>query len=239
MLMYGWMVFVEHAPERYDWAVKLMTGGRIDRIKDMIADTVRPGDRILDIGCGTGTLAFRCIKKGAHVTGIDISPFMIEEATRRAAELGYSDKMRVVKDSVTQIGKRFEPESFDLIVSTMALGEFPREYLRFVMLECRRLLRPGGKVIIADEVKPTNPLSQLFYFIAMVLLWIPQFLLLRRVFFPIADLRGVIEESGFTVTQLKKWPLSTFQIVYASRDAAKDEQAQPALLVPSASPVVP
>jgi ubiquinone/menaquinone biosynthesis C-methylase UbiE len=221
MLMYGWMVFVEHAPERYDWAVKLMTGGRIDRIKDLIASEIPAGARVLDIGCGTGTLAFRCIKRGAHVTGLDISPFMIEQAGLRARQLGVSDHFEVVKDSVTQLGHRFKPQSFDVITSTMALGEFPREYLSFVMKECRSLLRPNGKLLIADEVTPSGFIARLFYRLAMVLLWIPQFLLLRRVFFPIQDLKGVIAGAGFSVSSVKTWPLSTFQLIYAHQPAAE------------------
>lgn len=88
MLMYGWMKFVEVAPGRYDWAVKLMTAGRLDQIKDEIAAAVRKGDNILDIGCGTGTLAIRCLQKGAaSVTGLDTSEQMLEQARKHAEAL--------------------------------------------------------------------------------------------------------------------------------------------------------
>lgn len=217
MLMYGWMVFVEHAPERYDWAVKLMTGGRIDKIKDTIAGQVKPGMKVLDIGCGTGTLAVRCLEKGAIVTGLDMSEFMLKEARRRADEAGYSKQFTTVKDSVTQIHKHFEDESFDMIVSTMALGEFPRDYLKYVMEDCRRILKKDGRLMIADEVQPTGLLSRAVYGLSMVLLWIPQFLLLRRVFFPIRQLGEIIESGGFKVNDVKEWPLSTFKLYSAGK----------------------
>jgi ubiquinone/menaquinone biosynthesis C-methylase UbiE len=215
MLMYGWMVFVEHAPERYDWAVKVLTGGRIDQIKDDIANDITPGMRVLDIGCGTGTLAMRMIDKGAHVYGLDISPFMIKEAQRRADEAGVSEKLTLFKDSVTQVRKHIEDGSLDMIVSTMALGEFPREYLDYILTDCKKLLKPGGRIAIADEVLPQNWLLKAFYFFSMVLLWIPQFVLLRRAFFPIQDLVAAIRHNGFNITGVRTWALSTFQLVRA------------------------
>src|SRR5690348_12355812 len=119
MLMYGWMKFVEIAPERYDWAVELMTAGRLGRIKDLIAETIRPGDRVLDVGCGTGTLAVRCLARGARVTGLDSSAFMLAQARKNADAVHRGDALVLVKDSVTQLQKHFSPGSFDVVVSTM------------------------------------------------------------------------------------------------------------------------
>lgn len=222
MLMYGWMVFVEHAPERYDFAVKLMTAGRLDVIKDRVAAQIGPGDHVLDIGCGTGTLALRCLRRGAHVTGLDSSAFMLEQSKKNAGREGIDGKLVLIKDSVTQIHRHFEPESFDAIMSTMALGEFPREYLQYILAHCRRLLRPGGRLIIADEVWPERLLPRLLYQLSITLLWIPQFLLLRRVFFPVKDLRGIIEKAGFDVVDVQTWYASSFQLIFARKgeDAA-------------------
>lgn len=217
MLMYGWMKFVEIAPSRYDWAVKLMTGGRIDQIKDRIAEKIRPGDRVLDLGCGTGTLAVRCLKKGAYVTGLDSSKFMLEQAKKNATAAGVDERLTAIQDSVTQLRKHFENQSFDLVMSTMALGEFPAEYLAFILNDCKRILRPGGSLIIADEVWPDRRIPRLFYQVGLVLLWIPQFLLLRRALFPISDLRGTIQSAGFQVNQVMSWAASSFQLVFAEK----------------------
>lgn len=217
MLMYGWMKFVEIAPERYDWAVRVMTGGRLDRIKDRIAREVQAGDRVLDIGCGTGTLAVRCLQRGALVTGLDSSEFMLEQAGKNARQEGLGDHLTLVRDSVTQLRKHFADESFDVIMSTMALGEFPREYLDYILRDCRRLLRPGGRLLIADEVWPETLWVRIFYQMGMVLLWVPQFLLLRRAFFPIKDLRGVIRAAGFEIDRVESFAASSFQLVYAQQ----------------------
>lgn len=217
MLMYGWMKFVEIAPERYDWAVNVMTGGRIEAIKDRIAQGIRPGDRVLDVGAGTGTLAIRCIERGAHVTAIDSSAFMCEKARRNAARMGKSESLKVVQGSVTQISKIFQEDEFDTIVSTMALGEFPREYLDYFFRDCRRILRPGGRLMIADEVLPEHPVARALYRVGTVLFWIPQFLLLRRVLFPIKNLRGIIEDGGFRVDQVDAWAASSFKLFFATQ----------------------
>jgi ubiquinone/menaquinone biosynthesis C-methylase UbiE len=219
MLMYGWMKFVEIAPGRYDWAVKLMTGGRLDQIKDRIAETIEPGERVLDIGCGTGTLAVRCLKRGALVTGLDSSSCMLEQAEKNAASAGVEDRLTLVQDSVTQLRKHFKDESFDVVTSTMALGEFPREYLNYILRDSKRILRPGGRLIIADEVWPERFIPRLLYQAGLVLLWIPQFLLLRRALFPISDLRGIVRAAEFDVHEVATWAASSFQLVFAQKHA--------------------
>jgi ubiquinone/menaquinone biosynthesis C-methylase UbiE len=218
MLMYGWMKFVEIAPERYDWAVKFMTGGRIDQIKDRIADAVRPGDRVLDIGCGTGTLGLRCMKKGADFVGLDSSRYMLEQTQKYADTAGVGNRLTVVHDSVTQLRAHFADASFDVVTSTMALGEFPRDFLDFIMKECRRILKPGGRLLIADEVWPEKFFPRLAYQVGLVLLWIPQFLLLRRALFPIKDLRQIIVSAGFKVTGVTTWAASSFHLVEAEKE---------------------
>jgi demethylmenaquinone methyltransferase/2-methoxy-6-polyprenyl-1,4-benzoquinol methylase len=223
MLMYGWMIFVETAPQRYDWAVKVMTGGRIDRIKDRVAENIHAGEKVLDIGCGTGTLAERCLRRGADVTGLDSSAFMLRQAAKHGAAAGGSGRLTLVRDSVTQLRKHFRDESFDVITSTMALGEFPREYLDYILGDCRRLLRPGGRLIIADEVWPERRGVRLLYGIGLVLCWIPQFLILRRAPFPIRDLQGIIRAAGFEIRGRDTWAASSMQLIFASRAAAQGD----------------
>jgi demethylmenaquinone methyltransferase/2-methoxy-6-polyprenyl-1,4-benzoquinol methylase len=224
--MYGWMKFVEVAPGRYDWAVKLMTAGRLDQIKDQIAAAVNAGDKVLDIGCGTGTLAIRCLERGANVTGIDASEQMLDQARKHATAAGVNDRLDLVRDSVTQLRKHFDVGTFDIITSTMALGEFPREYLEFILRDCKAVLKPSGKLIVADEVWPERPLPRFFYRIGLALMWIPQFLILRRAFFPIKDLRAVIEASGFEVVRSRSWFGSSFQLFYGVKSASEPVSGQ-------------
>ncbi len=217
MLLYAWMLFVETAPERYDAGMRVMTLGRLDKIKDAVAEAIRPGDNMLDIGCGTGTLAVRCMRKGATVTGIDSSAFMLEQAQKNAAAAGLGDRFQPVKDSATQLKKHFADASFDAVVSTAALGEFPKSYLEYIFQECNRILKPGGRLFIGDELQPENLLSRTLYNVLMGVLWIPQFLIVRRVAYPIKGLPAILESSGFRVDERRGfWP-SKLELVFATK----------------------
>lgn len=217
MLMYSWMVWVEYAPERYDVSVKLLTGGKIDRIKTEIASHIKIGDEVLDIGCGTGSLGLKCIERGAHVTGMDISESMLKECRKNIARAGQEENFDIIKDSVTNLRKHFEPESQDAIVSTMVVGELSKTYLDHIFKECREILKPDGKMLISDEVWPEKPVARFFFRIIMALMWVPQFAILRRAFFPIKNLDEVIGKAGFNVIEKKTWPMSSFQLVIAEK----------------------
>jgi ubiquinone/menaquinone biosynthesis C-methylase UbiE len=219
MLMYSWMVWVEYAPERYDVSVKLLTGGKIDRIKDEIARRIEPFDRVLDIGCGTGSLGIKCITRGAHVTGLDISESMLKECRKNLKRTNTEDKFAIIKDSVTNLRKHFQPNSLDAIVSTMVVGELSKPYLDYIFRECRELLKPGGRILIADEVWPEGKIMRVLFRVIMTIMWVPQFAILRRAFFPIKDLKGIIEAAGFTIVSKKNWAMSTFQLIEGRKDA--------------------
>ncbi len=60
------MKILESRPERYDLGMSLLTLGALTKIKQQIAEHTHPGNRVLDLGCGTGTLAQMCIERGAQ-----------------------------------------------------------------------------------------------------------------------------------------------------------------------------
>ena len=86
------MKWLETTPGDYDRGIQLLTLGRLTPLKARIAaDHVQPGDRVLEIGCGTGTLALMMAQRGATVVGIDASPLMLAEARRKADQAGLPD----------------------------------------------------------------------------------------------------------------------------------------------------
>ena len=98
------------------------------------------GKRVLDAGCGEGTNTRKLADLGAEVVGIDLSARMIEHARGSDARVDF----RV--GSMTDLAE-FEDESFDLVVSTMALMDTPD--LRGALREFARVVRRGGRVVFS------------------------------------------------------------------------------------------
>lgn len=105
----------------------------------------RPGERVLEVGCGRGHLTGRLAEAGIDVVGIDANP--------RAAELAESDRV------VTMLGEdlAFPDDSFDAVVSVHAIEHIPD--LEGAFAEMARVLRPGGRVLF---IYPAEPVQGIF-----------------------------------------------------------------------------
>jgi len=115
---------------------------------------VRPGDRVLDVGCGTGYLSrILGALAGAdgQVTGVDPAAAMIEYARRRAP---------LNCTYVVGEGQSLDlpDESFDVVVSSLAVHHIPDEERGAAVREMFRVLRPGGRLLIAEYRPPAHPL---------------------------------------------------------------------------------
>ncbi|WP_315775073.1 MULTISPECIES: class I SAM-dependent methyltransferase [unclassified Bradyrhizobium] len=120
----------------------------IDRI------AAKPGDRVLDIGCGCGGLSIALagqVAPGGHVLGVDISAPMLERA-RAVAPAGLPAEF-VLADATVH---PFAPASFDLLVSRFGVMFFADPVASFANI--RRALKPGGRVVFACWREPkANP----------------------------------------------------------------------------------
>ena len=158
---------------------------------------VKPYDRVLEIGCGTGIIALGIAPDVASVTGTDISPEMVEVARRKA--------QRQEIDNVTfQVGDGydlpFDDRSFDavLIFNTLHVVKEPEALLA----EAHRLLKPGGPLITATDcyAEPV-PLGVRLKLIAQTLLdWLGVIAFLRN--YTRSELRQLIMRNGFTVEEM-------------------------------------
>jgi demethylmenaquinone methyltransferase / 2-methoxy-6-polyprenyl-1,4-benzoquinol methylase len=137
----------------YDAMNRLMTAG-LDRRwrRETAASVVRPGDRVLDVCCGTGDLALAAARVGGRVTGIDFSEPMLERARRKAPGLTW-----VQGDA---LALPFEDHSFDAV--TIGFGLRNLEDERRGLAELRRVLVPGGRLGVLEITRPQGLLEPFY-----------------------------------------------------------------------------
>jgi len=150
-----YMKILEQTPEKYDRGMRILTFGRIERIKREIALTqVEAGHEVLEIGCGTGTLAALMTARGAHVVGIDISECMLAAARRNAPAAEF---IHMTAAEIRRLGEG----CFDRIVATLSFSELTEDELDLVLQASAVLLKAGGMLVVADEVSPRLRWSRL------------------------------------------------------------------------------
>ncbi|HSJ56795.1 MAG TPA: methyltransferase domain-containing protein [Anaerolineae bacterium] len=112
------------------------------------AVALQPAGKAVDLGSGPGHLVLEMARAapGLHVTGVDLSDEMIEEAERLAREAGLHDRVAFKKGDVARIP--FPDESLDLVVSTLSLHHWGDPV--GVLDEIARVLKPGGSFVIFD-----------------------------------------------------------------------------------------
>ncbi len=119
----------------------------------------QPGDRWLDLACGTGAIAERACAAGANVTGLDLSPVLIETAKERASEQELS--VDYVVGDVENLS--FDDASFDKVSSTCGIMFSPDH--EAAAREVTRVTAPGGKVVLANWT-PTGGIAKMFQIMA-------------------------------------------------------------------------
>jgi SAM-dependent methyltransferase len=114
-----------------------------------------PGDRWLDVACGTGAIAERAAAAGADVTGLDLSPALVETAQERAGELGLDIEYMVGDAEALP----FEDGSFGKVSSAVGIMFAPDH--EAVAQELARVTAPGGKIALANWT-PQGGIGKLF-----------------------------------------------------------------------------
>lgn len=214
------MKWLETSPGDYDRGIQLLTLGRLQPLKERIAaEYLGPdgpaGLRVLEIGCGTGTLSRLMAARGARVTAIDVSAGMLAEARAQAGAAGLGEAIEFHRLDVTELAGRFEPHSFDAVVSTLAFSEFPPEVQRYALREAAGLLKPGGRLLIADEMLPAGTGARLLFWAVRLPLVIFTWLLTRTTTTPLRHFSQTLIESGFAPAVLESHLGGSLQLVSA------------------------
>jgi ubiquinone/menaquinone biosynthesis C-methylase UbiE len=117
---------------------------------------IKPGDKVLDVGCGTGDLTLTARKYAGALGsayGIDASPEGIDIARKKAKRSG--------SEAVFEVGLiekiAYPDATFDVVISRLVIHHLPDDLKRQGFREIYRVLKPGGHVFLADFRPPTNP----------------------------------------------------------------------------------
>jgi ubiquinone/menaquinone biosynthesis C-methylase UbiE len=142
---------VLHSPVLYDLTVWLAFLGKEHRFREKVLELARiaNGESVLDVGCGTGTLAIaakRRVGPTGSVCGIDASSEMLARAERKARAAG----MEIVVRSGLAEALPFPDDRFDLVLCTVMLHHLPQKTRQLCANEIRRVLKPDGRVLVVD-----------------------------------------------------------------------------------------
>jgi len=132
-------------------------GGGLYESELILADRYfRPGQVLLDVGCGGGREAFGFVQRGLKVIAIDVCSELIDAAKARAEKLGVEDRPAFFIGSLTALD--FPPASFDVVyLSSDIYAGTPGSRNRVKVLEqCARIMRPGGLVIFPVNLSPPD-----------------------------------------------------------------------------------
>jgi len=212
------MKVLESAPERYDAGINILTLGRLRRVKQDIANEfIAKDSQVLELGCGTGSLAILCTKKGANLTGIDLSPKMLAIAQRKINEAGLTKNIKLLRMSAMDMDTSFDAGSFDVVTSTLVFSELSEEEIRYVLKQCHRVLKANGSLLIADEIRPQSLFGKFLQFLVRLPFAIIAYILTQTTTQAVTGLDEDLRQAGFSITKVKSYLLGTMKLFQARK----------------------
>lgn len=197
----------------YDLMVNIMTLGLIRRLRTLTVDhaLLKPGESVLDVGCGTGGVTIPAklrVGKNGTVTGIDPDLEMITIARRKAKRAGIEIDFRIgVIESLP-----FPDGTFDVVTSSLMMHHLPEHVRLKGLAEIRRVLKSGGRLLIADMMRPGPSFLEHL-----------TFLVLHHghsIRFGIENLPGLLMEAGFEEIKQLEDRFLVIGFVHATKPAA-------------------
>ena len=217
----------------YDRWIGLITFGAADHVRELVRREVAPGERLIDAGCGTGTLAIAAARAGAQVVAVDRSAAMLALARQKADAAGVTVDWRQGDVALPPLGA----EQFDVATATFVLSELSREEAALAVRRLAESIRPGGRLVIADEAPPSRAVLRFLSAIPRSLLAIVSFAVLQR----LAPTRRhhwqtLLTDAGLTVSSERALQSGSLVMLVASRPADLPSARRPIVALDAVLP---
>jgi len=196
------MKILELMPKQYDWGIHILTFGKLNRIYEHLTSYIESGHRVLDIGCGTGMLTLKAAQKGAKLKSIDINPQLLDIAKKRAEEMNLLQNIEFCEMGVAELGSE-KSESYDVVMNGLCFSELSEDEMFYTLKEVKRILKPGGILLIADEIKPMNFFKRILNGIVKFPLLIITYLITQTTTNALQNLPENLEDLGFEIEFVK------------------------------------
>jgi ubiquinone/menaquinone biosynthesis C-methylase UbiE len=201
----------------FDFVAAVAVRDRAIKRRVLAHAAIAGGEEVLDVGCGTGTLAVAAARAApdVRVTGLDADPSILARARKKAAAAG----LEIGFDEGMSIALPYGDASFDLVLSTLLFHHLPDDAKRQTAAELVRVLRPGGRLVVGDLGRPQDRLMRVSVLMTVQLLdGFPTTALNVRGELP--EVLAGADLEGVAVRDRMRTPTGTYEIMTASRPAA-------------------
>jgi demethylmenaquinone methyltransferase/2-methoxy-6-polyprenyl-1,4-benzoquinol methylase len=187
----------------YDSLAALYSRGQIAASKRVQLDSIRSGDRVLYAGAGSGSEIILAARFGAQVTAIDLAEEMLVRVAVRFEREGLSSEL-ICGD----VSSHKPVELYDVVVANYFLNLFNVEHAREMARHLVSLVRPGGKLLLADFALPQDGqvaalIGEAYYRPINWIAWALGFCALH----PILDYARLLEPMGFRIHSARRFPV--------------------------------
>ncbi len=221
-MSYIYMKSLEKKAEKYDKGIKILTLGRLPKIKQYIVDNyLKKDDILLDVGMGTGTFAISCAKKGLNVVGIDFSEKMLDIARKNIEKEDLTETIEIVKMPVIELDEKFADNSFDKVTAILVFSELYFKEQEFCLNQIFRILKENGEFILIDEVKPKIFWRKVLYFIIRIPLALITFMKAHVSTKSLKNIEKRLQNHSFIIIEEKLYLLDSLKIIRSKKIITK------------------
>jgi len=215
-LRFGWLTPL------FDPVVALTTRERSSKSRVLERARLQDGDNVLDVGCGTGTLAIAASSSGAPaaVVGLDADPSILRRARSKAEDAGAEVRF----DEAFSTEMPYDDAHFDVVMSTLFFHHLGDADKRRTIAEVLRVLKPQGRLVVADIGRPRDPLMRLA--VTPVQLFDGRKTTSANV---AGKLPGLLDAGGFAGVAVRdrlRTPIGTLEVVTAERPVDRGVAAE-------------